>query len=257
MKYTKELAMAIDLAEQAGVIQQKYQATQLSPEYKADHSPVTIVDRRCEERIRSGLLNAFPRDGFIGEESGTIEGTSGRRWIVDPLDGTRPFIRGIPTYSTLIGLEDHGIPVVGVIHLPALKQTCWAGKGHGAFNNGTPIHVSTTPTLRKAMGSALGFIEHDSENLRKRLLSCMRTWNYAYGFMDAFSYACCAGGKLDLCVNLLDKPWDCGAAACIIVEAGGRFSDLEGNESIHNGSIVLSNGLLHRQVLDFFTEGPV
>jgi histidinol-phosphatase len=254
MSYTLEVSTAINCAHAAGVLQQK--ALQRRPviDIKADSSPVTDVDTACEELIRNQLLNIFPHDAYLGEESGIVSGTSGRRWIIDPLDGTRPYIRGIPTYSTLIALEDHDQPVIGVIHLPALNITCWAGRNDGAFLNGNPIHVSPTASLARAMGSALGFLEHPSNLHREQLLTLMKTWDYAYGFMDAFSYVCLASGKLDLCVNLLDKPWDCAAAACIVTEAGGKFSDIHGESSVHNGSIVLSNGILHSQILDYFTR---
>ena len=250
--YTRELTLALSLAEKAGDIQMHHQNTPIQIHYKEDTSPVTAVDRECETLIRSAITEKFPEDAFLGEESGKQSGTSGRCWIVDPLDGTRPFIRGIPTFSTLIALETDGHPVVGVIHLPALGKTCWAAKGHGAFCNGRPIHVSTTPTLKDAVGSALGYLEHEESDLRQSLLTFMGALGYHYGFMDAFSYACLAEGKLDVCVNVLDKPWDCAAAACIVSEAGGTFTDITGTASVHNGSIILSNGILHEQTFDFF-----
>lgn len=250
--YYKELALALNLADECGHIQRKF-SPESTPVYKKeDASPVTEVDKKCEALLRSRLLDRFPDDGFLGEESGAVTGKSGRRWIIDPIDGTRPFIRGIPTYSTLIALEQDNTPVLGVIHLPALKITCWASRNEGAFCNGTAIHVSTTSDIREAMGSALGYIEHPSVELREKLLAAMGSWNYNYGFMDAYSYVCLASGKIDCCINLLDKPWDCAAAACIITEAGGIYSDINGLSSIENGSFIASNGVLHNQLLDFF-----
>jgi histidinol-phosphatase len=250
--YTTEIDKALELAKKTGELQLKAREHRIAFEKKTDSSPVTAVDTACEELLRQNLLDTFPDDSFLGEESGLVAGNSGRCWIIDPIDGTRPFIRGIPTYSTLIALEVDHVPVVGVIHLPELKITCWAGMGEGAFCNGNPIRVSATTELKNAMGSALGFIEHENSVLREKLLAFMRTWDYAYGFMDAYSYVCLASGKLDLCINLLDKPWDCAAAACIVTEAGGTFSDLSGIASVHNGAIVLSNGLLHPRILDYF-----
>ncbi|MBN1577247.1 MAG: hypothetical protein JW913_11880 [Chitinispirillaceae bacterium] len=250
--YAAELSTAVNLALQAGELQQKSRRTNPIVDKKADSSPVTDIDKACEELIRNDLLRTFPGDAFLGEESGTVTGTSGRCWIVDPLDGTRPFIRGIPTYSSLIALEENSVPVIGVINLPALNITCWASRGGGAYLNGEPIHVSSTSVLKAAMGSALGFREHPEAILREKLLEIMRLWDYAYGFMDAFSYVCMASGRLDLCINLLDKPWDCAAAACIVAEAGGKYSDIHGEISVHNGSVLFSNGLLHREIVDFF-----
>ena len=250
--YTAELTRALELSKQAGVLQLKARNSALSFETKSDASPVTTVDRECEQLLRHDLLAAFPGDGFLGEESGMIEGTSGRRWIIDPIDGTRPFIRGIPTYSTLIALEHDSVPVAGVIHLPELGITCWATKGDGAFVNGSPIHVSATTRCESAMGSALGFVEHEDAALREKLLAFMRQWDYAYGFMDAFSYVCVASGKLDCCINLLDKPWDCAAAACIITEAGGTCSDITGTATVYGGTFVGSNGILHEDIIRHF-----
>jgi myo-inositol-1(or 4)-monophosphatase len=257
MGYENELKLARDIALKAGRLQLDGRGSLGNVDRKSDDSPVTEVDRKCEALIRDSLLKSFPADGFLGEETGQHKGTSGRTWIVDPLDGTRPYIRGIPTYSVLIALEDADEPVVGVLHLPALGETYWAHKGGQAFFNGNPIHVSTTPELSRALASSLGFVERADTPEAASLMKLMRNWDYAYGFMDVYSYACVAAGRLDLCVNLLDKPWDCAAAACVVKAAGGRYSDISGNENIHNGTIVLSNGILHDAVLTYFHDvGP-
>jgi len=249
-QYSEELDCARRLCTSAGELQQAARVGMPRVSRKADNSPVTAVDRDCEDLIVSGLRRAYPSDGILGEETGEHGGESGRRWIVDPLDGTRPYIRGIPTYSVLLALEDGGRPVVGVIHMPALGLSCWASAGGGAFLDGEPIHVSGTGALKDTMGSAIGFVERADEGVSERLLALMRRWDYVYGFMDAYSYIAVASGKLDACVNLLDKPWDCAAAACIVTEAGGRYSDIDGEQSVHNGTIVFTNGLLHQAVLD-------
>jgi len=256
VKYTKELAAARDAAMRAGAIQMKRRRRTII-DCKADRSPVTDVDNQCEALIRDTLARLYPADGFLGEETGSSEGTSGRTWIVDPLDGTRPYIRGIPTHSVLIALEEGGRPVVGVMHLPGLGETYWARDGGGAFLNGKPVRVSTTRELSRAMGSALGFLEKSATAEAAATLDCMKRCEYMYGFMDAYSYGGVAAGRLDVCVNLLDKPWDCAAAACIVREAGGRFSDINGNECIRNGSIVFTNGILHDAVLAFFGRAAV
>ncbi|MFP4014914.1 MAG: inositol monophosphatase family protein, partial [Chitinispirillaceae bacterium] len=233
---SKELETALRAAKEAGDIQIRFASAITGIEQKEDRSPVTQVDRECEERIKEILLEGFPEDGFLGEESGTEKDESGRRWIVDPLDGTRPYIRGIPTHSVLIALEQNGTPVLGVIHLPALGLTCHAVKGEGAYINGERIRVSKTAQLQKAMGSMLGYVEFSEEPAGRALLELMRYWDYTYGFMDAYSYVLLASGKLDVCVNLLDKAWDCAAAACIITEAGGSYSSITGEKTIHGGS---------------------
>jgi histidinol phosphatase-like enzyme (inositol monophosphatase family) len=249
MRYRRELEIALGAARDAGNVQLSSRQQIGAATIKADDSPVTAVDLRCEALIREQLLNEFPADGFLGEESGAIAGSSGRRWIVDPLDGTRPYLRDIPTYSVLIALEDEGQPVVGVICLPAMQQTYWAARGQGAFLNGQPLRVSTTDRLEAAMASGFGFVQEAGSPRGQALLKLMGRWNYAYGFMDAFTYGCVAAGRLDACVNLLDKPWDCAAGACIVTEAGGRYSDLQGRPSVHNGGIIISNGILHDELL--------
>lgn len=249
MLFEAELEAAKRLARAAGVVQLARHGIG-EVDLKADNSPVTKVDRQCEELIRGELEAEFPDDGFLGEESGEAAGRSGRTWIVDPLDGTRPYIRGIVTYAALIALEDAAGMVLGVIHLPALDLTCWATRGGGAFCNGQPAQVSSTRSVADSIGSGLGFIQRFDEPEGGRLFELLRRAGYSYGFMDAYSYVCVATGRLDFCVNLLDSPWDCAAAAAIISEAGGRWSDVAGVESVHRGSFVASNGVLHRTVLD-------
>jgi len=250
----KELTAAINAAKEAGKIQLDglRKSASLNIEKKSDRSPVTAVDKACETRIREILLSEFPNDGFLGEETGENAGMTKRRWIADPLDGTRPFIRNIPTHSALIALEEDGTPTVGVIHLPAMGLTCYASIGDGAYINGEQIRVSSTGDLSEAMGSVLGITEHAGTPLGDSLIALTRSWDYTYGFMDAYSYVLLASGRLDACVNLLDKPWDCAAAACIVTEAGGRFSSVTGEKTVHGGSIVLTNGILHETVLRFF-----
>ena len=252
MPYNQELLIAREAARIAGDIQLAHRGKLLQIENKSDASPVTQVDRLCEQAIRDMFLKHFPADGFLGEETGFDKGASGRKWIVDPLDGTRPYIRGIPTYSTLIALEDHDELVVGCMNLPALGETYWAHKGGGAFLNGNPIHVSATPQVPNVLGCAFGFIEKAGTPDAQALLKLMGAWGYAYGFMDAYTYGSIAAGRIDASVNLLDKPWDCAAAVCIVREAGGRFSDLHGDDTIYSGSCVLSNGIVHEAVLEYF-----
>lgn len=248
-KYSQELDAARRAALASGQIQMRKSGKVKSVQLKEDDSPVSEVDIACEKVILEHLLSAFPADGVLGEEGASQKGSSGRRWIVDPLDGTRPYLRGIPTFSTLIALEDEGVPVVGMIHLPALNITAWASQGDGAFVDGLPAHVSTESRPERCIGSALGFVEKASEPLGQKLLQTMRSWNYHYGFMDAFSYVLVAQGKIDLCVNLLDKAWDCAAAACIVSEAGGIYLSAKGRSSVHDGSILLGNKTLVEKTL--------
>ncbi|MBL8993866.1 MAG: inositol monophosphatase [Spirochaetia bacterium] len=250
---SRELAAAKKAALLAGKVQLEYlELSSKRIEIKSDASPVTEVDVKCERLIREILEKEFPEDGFLGEESGESKSKSGRTWIVDPIDGTRPYIRGIPTYSALIALEEKGEAIVGVMHLPGLGECYTASKGGGAYLNDKPIRVSQTKTLGEAMGSGLGFIQRPGSDLAVRQLKLFSESNYFYGFMDAFSYGLIASGRMDYSVNLLDKPWDLAAAACIVREAGGRFSTVDGENNVLKGSSVLTNGLLHEAVLDYF-----
>lgn len=251
--FKQELELAREVGEAAGAIQLESARTVHSVVCKGDNSPVTEIDKKCEELIRERILKAYPADGFIGEETGEHAGSSGRTWIVDPLDGTRPYIHGIPTYSVLIALHDGSTPVVGVAHLPGMKLTGWACSGEGAYINNERVQVSTEATIGRAFCSGFGALELYGTLHSEQLIRCMRSWDYAYGFMDVYSYLCVASGKLDGCVNLLDKPWDCAAAACIVAEAGGRFSDIDGKATVFGGSIIMSNSLLHDQLVAFFS----
>lgn len=250
---SKELAAAKKAALLAGKVQLEYlELTSKRIEIKSDASPVTEVDVKCEKLIREILEKEFPEDGFLGEESGESKSKSGRTWIVDPIDGTRPYIRGIPTFSALIALEQHGEAIVGVMNLPGLGECYTASKGGGAFLNDKKIRVSKTAKLSEAMGSGLGFVQRPGSDLAARQLKLFSESNYFYGFMDAFTYGLIASGRLDYSVNLLDKPWDLAAAACIVTEAGGKFSTVSGDPSVLKGSSVLTNGLLHESVLGYF-----
>jgi histidinol-phosphatase len=252
MTYTRELKIALEAARAAGEIQMHRRLDRLNISIKDDASPVTEVDRLCEQVIRDILRRHFPADGFLGEETGEEKGSSGRKWIVDPLDGTRPYIRGIPTHSALIALEDGHDMAVGCMNLPALSEMYWASQGGGAFLNGNRLHVSTVSSLHDIMGCAIGFVGEQETSDAAKLLHLMRTWDYTYGFMDAYTYGSIAAGRIDACVNLLDKPWDCAAAVCIVREAGGRFSDIHGNGSVYHGSCILTNGLVHDAILKYF-----
>lgn len=253
MSYSNELDIARRAAHKAGELQIKHRQKPMDTlDRKYDRSPVTEVDRRCEELIMGMISRRFPRDGLLGEESGEVSGENGRRWIVDPLDGTRPYVRGIRTYGTLIALEDDGQPVVGVIHLPALSETYWAARGSGAFLNARPVRVSSESDLRLSMGSALGPVWDEDDTNASGLRRLLGKLDYSYGFMDSYSYASVASGRLEVCISLLDKPWDCAAPACIVREAGGRMTDIHGTESIHEGTVVMSNGAVHESVLEFF-----
>ena len=188
VQWRSELAVAWRAAQRAGALQLARRSEVGAVQRKVDDTPVSEVDTACEVLIREELLAAFPDDGLVGEELPPVAGSSGRIWVVDPLDGTRPFLRGIPTHSALVSLEVDGTPVVGVIHLPALGETYWGSAGSGAFLNGQRLRVSTTRALAEAMGSTFGAAFLGDEPLGTRLLALEARWSYSYGFMDAYSH---------------------------------------------------------------------
>ncbi len=251
-KYMNELELAIKIAKEVGEFQLQRQASLGKINLKEDRSPVTEVDEKSEDMIKAAIAEAFPADGFFGEETGKTEGTSGRRWIVDPLDGTRPYIHKIPTFSTLIGLEENGEMVLGVVNLPALEECYYATKGGGAFCNGTKIEVSKCDSVKDAMGTALGLVEEADKPSGKKLMPYMQQLDYVYGFMDAYSYVAVASGKLDVCITLIDFPWDRSPAAIIVEEAGGTFSTLSGERTIYGENFCVTNGIIHKETLKNF-----
>ena len=220
----------------------------LAIETKPDLTPVTEADRAVESELRRILAEERPDDAILGEEEGAAGGGA-RRWIVDPIDGTRNYSRGIPVWATLIALESEGVVQLGVVSAPALARRWWAERGAGAFANGERIHVSAISTVES---SVLSFaIENEVPAIARR------AW-HARGFGDFWSYMLIAEGSVD---GALDGPgvkeWDLAAMQVIVEEAGGRFSDFSGERRIDSGSAVASNGLIHDELLAAVAGGSV
>jgi histidinol-phosphatase len=223
-----------------------FRAVDLEVERKGDGTPVTAADRDAERFLRERLADVFPGDGVLGEEEAPTVGTTGRRWILDPIDGTKAFTCGVPLYSNLLALEDqHGI-AVGVINLPALGEIVWAGRGLGCFSERGPARVSAHDTLEGAyvMSSSLTHWPTGAVERLGAAGAVLRTWGDGYG------YALVATGRVAAMVDPIVEPYDVGPMPVILAEAGGRFSDLTGREGIEGGSGVGSNGHLHVALLD-------
>jgi histidinol phosphatase-like enzyme (inositol monophosphatase family) len=248
--YADELAFARHVAEDAGRFALAHFRTALTVEYKSDRSPVTLADRGAEERMRTAIGNAFPADGILGEELGEASGSSGRRWIIDPIDGTQSFIRGVPLWGVLVGLEDRGECVVGVVALPALAETLWAARGGGAFVNGTPAQVSRATTLADATiltSDASPRHFGDKHAGFQRLL--VRSARHR-GWGDCYGYALVATGRAEVMLDPLMNAWDAAAVKPIIEEAGGTFCAWDGTPSIYGGSALAMPAALRAPVLD-------
>jgi len=235
-RYAEELAVARAAVEEAGRFACRHFGRKLAVEYKSDRSPVTIADRGAEDLLRRKLAAAFPGDGVLGEELGAHDGTSGRRWIIDPIDGTQSFIRGVPLWGVLVGLEDRGECVVGVVALPALGETLWAVRGEGAYVNGQPARVSAVTSLGDATiltsDASPGHFGDKHAGFARLLTRAARH----RGWGDCYGYALVATGRAEVMLDPLMNPWDAAAVRPIVEEAGGVFCAWDGSPTIYGGS---------------------
>jgi histidinol-phosphatase len=216
---------------------------------KPDRSPVTEADHAAERRLRAHFDETFPDIGFLGEETGSREGTSGMRWLVDPIDGTRAFLRGIPTWSVLVGLEDEHGPAIGIAFMPSDGDLFVAVRGDGATGNGRPLRVSEVRSLGEAVVSHGGLNQFTTGG-ETRLLERLGEGTFTQrGFGDFDGYRQLVLGRIDAMVDPGVKPWDVCAAAVLVTEAGGRLTSLRGEPTIHAGSSLASNGHLHDALL--------
>ena len=235
-----DLELALRLADLADSISLPRFRSGIAVETKPDLTPVTAADRAVEAELRRILGAERHDDAILGEEEGAA-GTGSRRWIVDPIDGTRNYTRGIPVWATLIALESENGVQLGVVSAPALRERWWAERGAGAFRSGQPIHVSSISAIEE---SVLSFaLEHDVPAIARH------AW-HARGLGDFWGYMLVAEGAVD---GVIDAEgvgeWDLAAVQVIVEEAGGRFSDRAGRSRIDSGSAIASNGLLHDELL--------
>jgi len=247
----KALDAAVEAARAAGAIALKYFRGRFEVTLKPDATPVTQADREAERAIVEILGRAFPEHGVLGEEFGG-HGSTEVRWIIDPIDGTKNFVRGIPVWATLIGLEERGEITVGVIHNPVTGELYTARRGGGAFLNGERIHVSAIAELGGAtlVHAGLGlFREAGRWESFVRLVDATERQR---GFGDYSGYGLVAEGKAELYLEVDLKPWDLAPCKILVEEAGGRFSDLDGRPTIYSGTALATNGRLHDAALALF-----
>jgi histidinol-phosphatase len=235
-----DLELALRLADTADAISLARFRSGLAFETKADLTPVTEADRAVEAELRSLLAAERADDAILGEEQGT-SGGGARRWIVDPIDGTRNYARGIPVWATLVALEESGDVGLGVVSAPALGRRWWAERGGGAFANGDRIGVSAIGRVEEAV------VTFSYENPIPEVAA--RAW-HARGFGDFWAHMLVAEGAADVAVDAVGvSEWDLAAVQVIVEEAGGRFSDFAGVSRIDGGTAISSNGLLHDELL--------
>jgi histidinol-phosphatase len=240
---------AIKAAHEAGKFALQYYDQDIKVEWKDDNSPVTLADRGAEGLLRDLLLRRFNDDGFLGEESGHTPGSSGYRWIIDPIDGTRSFVRGIPIWATMVGLEYKGELIAGVVYLPALNMTYRALRGYGAYRDDRRIHVSSVDSLARAhiyYSSITWFakVGHDQNFMKLYNLTERQR-----GFGDFYGFVLVAQGSGDVMVEHGVHPWDLGALIPIVEEAGGRMTAWDDRIDIEKPDVLASNGLLHEAAL--------
>lgn len=257
MELKELLDFAVRQARDAGDITNRYFKGSFAAERKADNSFVTIADREAERDLRENIERAFPDDGILGEEEGEKIGTSKRRWIIDPVDGTYSFVHGVPLYGVLIGLEIDAESVLGVVNLPALNELVYAARGLGCFWNGELAHVSSTRSLNEALllSTDFGLCEQygfgpAAESLQRQV-NARRTWGDAYG------HVLVATGRADIMLDPVMNAWDCAALLPIVEEAGGTFTDWQGDKTIYGGNAISTNGALFDTVMETVRKGLI
>jgi len=252
---TKQLLdFTVELAVEAGTITSRYFKQSIAAERKADNSFVTNADRETERHLRSRIEKAFPDDGILGEEEGEKEGKSGRRWIIDPIDGTYSFVHGVPIYAVLLALEVDSEITIGVVNLPELNEIVFAARGLGCFLNDKPAQVSATKALNEALLLCTDFGTCDQhgfgaacERLQQRV-DARRTWGDAYG------YVLVATGRAEIMIDPHMNVWDCAPLAPILEEAGGTFTNWRGEKTIYGGNAIATNGALFDEVMAIINE---
>ena len=241
------LDLAVAFTRQAGELTLRYfQQPDLAIDHKGDGSPVTDADRGAERLLRELIEAHFPDDGILGEEEPEKPGTSGRRWILDPIDGTKAFTHGVPLYSSLLAIEDAEGIAVGVINIPALGETVAAGRGLGCFHNGTPCSVDDHATIEGTYLSSSRFTSWDDDRLLRAQHAGLdlRTWGDGYG------YVLVATGRIQAMFDPEAELYDLAPMPVIFAEAGGRFTSVDGLDGPGHGSGLASNGKVHDDLLD-------
>jgi histidinol-phosphatase len=247
---------AVEAAARAARVAMTYFDGWFTVEWKDDQSPVTVADREAERSLRDALHAAFPADGFLGEEYGDAPGTSGYRWIIDPIDGTRSFVRGIPIWATLVGLEHRGEQIAGVAVAPALRETWRALRGDGAYRNDKRVRVSDINDLSKSILFYTSLSWFLKAGRQDQFLELVQRTEKQRGYGDFYGHVLVAQGAGEVMVEHGVHAWDVAALKPLVEEAGGRFTTWSGGHSIFEPDVVASNGQLHDAVLAVLGRPP-
>ena len=258
-RIAERLEFAIAVAEKAGDVTLRYfRRDNLEIERKADDTPVTIADRSAEELLRKLIASQFPDDAILGEEFGLSTGTSGYQWVLDPIDGTKSFIHSIPLYTTLVAVLQHEKPCLGVIHAPALCETVYASEGCGCWHIGrsgeTPRRARVSTVSRLADGLFVTtdirtFAEGRSRDATEVFRRLVRASGITRLWGDGYGYLMVATGRAEVMVDPQLSAWDIAALQPIIEEAGGSFTDWQGNATVNSSEAIATNGLVCDEVL--------
>ncbi len=245
---------AVDAAQLAGTFTLGFFNAHPTVELKADHTPVTDADRGAEQRLRQRIARAFPRHGILGEEFGEQTGTDPGRWILDPIDGTYSFVCGVPLYAVLVAFEWRGEVVCGVIHLPALAETLWAGKGLGCYWNGRRAHVSDVADLRQARVVHAGAQWMEECGRASEFARLTRVCHKERGWSDAYGYALVATGRAEISLDPAMQIWDTAALLPVVTEAGGTLTDWRGTPTHTAPEALATNGRLLEALLALWRD---
>jgi histidinol phosphatase-like enzyme (inositol monophosphatase family) len=251
----RRLELALTAAREAGQITLEYfRRDDLVVDLKSDDTPVTAADRRAEEHLRSRIAETFAEDAILGEELPDRPGSSGFRWILDPIDGTKSFIHGVPLYGTLIGIEHEGEPVLGVIRIPALDECVYAATGQGAwYLHGNepprPAKVSQCGTLAKGLFLTSEVATFDTAGRRDAYERLQAAARLSRSWGDCYGYLMVATGRAEVMVDPIVAVWDLAPLLPILEEAGGTFTDWQGRRTIHSGQAIATNGKVFEEVL--------
>lgn len=244
------LDFAHQIAWQAGKITLRYFQSGVAVDHKADESPVTVADREAEAYLRAAIAARYPDHAVLGEEQGATGSEQATyRWILDPIDGTKSFIRGVPLYGVMVGLLREGEPVVGAVNMPALGEIVYAGRGLGCWWNGRPCRVSTVSSLRESLVVATvasGYERYGKGEAFARILGAagmFRTW------ADCYGYLLVATGRAEAAFDPIMNVWDAAALLPILQEAGGTYTDWSGTSTIDGGEGIGTNGLVLDELL--------
>lgn len=242
------------VARVAGAVALRHYRSALTVETKGDGSPVTIADREAEEAARAWIAQRFPADGILGEEFGEREGTSGRVWILDPIDGTKSFVRGVPLWGTLVAVAEGRRVLAGAAFFPAVDEIVAAAPGEGCWWNGRRAHVSNTSTLAGATVLVTDERSFATAALRDGWRTLTGEASVARSWGDCFGYLLVASGRAEVMVDPIVSPWDAACFQPIIEEAGGVFTDLKGERTAFGGSAIATNARLAATAREYFND---